>query len=149
MWGQGLHRLQQLAHWVPTELQRVLDTRRGEVLAPVRSELFGTSRFEQHGHSLAASHLARKLSFTEGSFYPRLHNNMRSLRAAHGYLAQQALAGQEVGPAAEWLLDNFHLIEDQWREVREGLPARYYRSLPVLQQAPLVGLPRIYGVAWA
>jgi len=74
---------------------------------------------------------------------------MRTLRRAHGYIAQQALAGQEIGPAAEWLLDNFHLIEDQWREIRTSLPMGYYRTLPVLQDAPLLGLPRIYGVAWA
>ncbi|WP_342130363.1 GH36-type glycosyl hydrolase domain-containing protein [Hydrogenophaga sp. OTU3427] len=149
MWGQPIDRLHRIATWVPTDLIRVLDTRRGEALPPIRSELFGASRFEQHGHSLAATHQARKLSLAQGTFYPRLQNNMRTLRTAHGYLVREALAGHEIGPAAEWLLDNFHLIEDQWREVREGLPARYYRALPVLQDAPLLGLPRIYGVAWA
>ena len=35
------------------------------------------------------------------------------------------------------------------REIREGLPRRYFRDLPILRDEPLVGLPRIYGVAWA
>ena len=63
--------------------------------------------------------------------------------------AVQATTGYDVSPAAEWLLDNFHLIEAQLREIDDGLPRRYFRDLPVLQDEPLVGLPRVYGVAWA
>ena len=73
----------------------------------------------------------------------------RILREAHRYIGQQATTGYDVSPAAEWLLDNFHLIEAQLREIDDGLPRRYFRDLPVLQDEPLVGLPRVYGVAWA
>src|SRR6185436_5108466 len=40
-------------------------------------------------------------------------------------------------------------IKAQLREIADGLPRRYFRDLPVLQDEPLVGLPRVYGVAWA
>jgi len=46
-------------------------------------------------------------------------------------------------------LENFHLLEAQFKEVDEGLPANYFKGLPVLVQPPLAGLPRVYGVAWA
>jgi cyclic beta-1,2-glucan synthetase len=82
-------------------------------------------------------------------FFPRLRDNLRILREAHRYIGQQATTGYDVSPAAEWLLDNFHLIEAQLREIADGLPRRYFRDLPVLQEEPLVGLPRVYGVAWA
>ena len=82
-------------------------------------------------------------------FFPRLRDNIRVLREAHRYIGEQAKSGYEVSTAAEWLLDNFHLVEAQLREIREGLPRRYFRDLPVLIDEPLVGLPRIYGVAWA
>ena len=61
----------------------------------------------------------------------------------------QASTGYDISPAAEWLLDNFHLIEAQLKEIHEGLPRSYFRSLPVLVDEPLAGLPRVYGVAWA
>ncbi|MFZ2824027.1 glucoamylase family protein, partial [Hydrogenophaga sp.] len=118
-------------------------------LDPIRAELFGVERFEQHGRSLGATHRAGPARFGQATFYPRLQSNVRTLRAAHQFIALEAIDGNDISPAAEWLLDNFHLIEAQLREIREGLPPRYYRSLPVLQDAPLVGLPRIYGVAWA
>ena len=134
---------------MPKRLERTLDAARGLALDPIRSELFGVERFEQHGRSLGATHRAGPARFGQATFYPRLQSNVRTLRAAHQFIALEALDGNDISPAAEWLLDNFHLIEGQLREIREGLPPRYYRSLPVLQDAPLVGLPRIYGVAWA
>jgi cyclic beta-1,2-glucan synthetase len=135
--------------WVPRRLDRMLDASSGVALDPIRSELFGVTRFEQHGRSLGASHRAGLARFGQATFHPRLQSNVRTLRQAHHYIALEAHDGHDVSPAAEWLLENFHLIEGQLREIREGLPPRYYRSLPVLLDAPLEGLPRIYGVAWA
>ncbi len=52
-------------------------------------------------------------------------------------------------PAAEWLLDNYHLVEAQIREIRDDLPSGYYRQLPKLTNGPFAGYPRVFGVAWA
>ncbi|TET51702.1 MAG: hypothetical protein E3J64_06415, partial [Anaerolineales bacterium] len=49
--------------------------------------------------------------------------------------------------AAEWLLDNFFVVERAIRQVREDLPHGYHRELPVMDRAPLVGFPRIYALA--
>ena len=54
-----------------------------------------------------------------------------------------------MAPAAEWLLDNFHLVEEQIREIRDDLPPGYYRQLPKLAAGPFAGYPRVFGVAWA
>ncbi|WP_245644848.1 GH36-type glycosyl hydrolase domain-containing protein [Hydrogenophaga flava] len=134
--------------WIPPLVDGMLDARRGMALEPIRSELFGVDRLAQHGHSLGSTHRAGPARFGQATFYPRLQSNVRTLRAAYQFVAQEAQTGQDISPAAEWLFDNFQLIEAQLREIREGLPARFYRSLPVLLDAPLAGLPRIYGVAW-
>jgi cyclic beta-1,2-glucan synthetase len=83
------------------------------------------------------------------SFSPRLRGNVQVLREARNYIGAHAGTGYDVSPAAEWLLDNFHLIETQLGAIHEGLPRSYFRRLPVLQGEPLAGLPRVYGVAWA
>lgn len=127
----------------------MLDSTDGAVQEPIRSEIFGSERFAQHGRSLADTHRAAKARLGQVTFYPRLLGNIRTLRTAHDYMAEQADSGHDLSPAAEWLVDNFALIEGQLHEIREGLPLSYYRELPVLQDEPLVGLPRIYGVAWA
>ncbi|MFY8087241.1 MAG: carbohydrate-binding protein, partial [Rubrivivax sp.] len=121
----------------------------GPVEPPIRAEIFGPQRFAQHGHSLAATHEAAPAGWRSAAFFPRLADNVRQLRAAHHYIVAQAAAGYDVSPAAEWLLDNFHLIETQLERIHLELPRRTVRALPVLLSPPLAGLPRIYGVAWA
>jgi cyclic beta-1,2-glucan synthetase len=134
----------------PPEVCRILDAARGVVEPAIRSEIFGRERFAQHGRSLGETHRAEPSSALRRTpFFPRLQENIRTLREAQGYIGDQARTGYQVSPAAEWLLDNFHLIEAQLKEIRDGLPRRYFRDLPVLVDAPLAGLPRVYGVAWA
>jgi cyclic beta-1,2-glucan synthetase len=134
----------------PAALREILDGRRGPVDPPNRSEIFGPERFAQHGRSLGVAHRAAVPErHHTPAFFPRLRDNIHALREAQHYIGAQARTGYQVSPAAEWLLDNFHLIEGQLKEIREGLPRRYYRDLPVLVDEPLAGLPRVYGVAWA
>ena len=133
----------------PQALCDILDAARGPVQPPLRSEIFGHQRFEQHGRSLGETHRAGPAKARSASFFPRLRGNIDALREAHRYIGEQASTGYDISPAAEWLLDNFHLIEAQLKEIHEGLPRSYFRTLPVLQDEPLAGLPRVYGVAWA
>ena len=133
----------------PAALCQILDGQRGAPEPPIRSEIFGPLRFAQHGRSLGESHRSSISGSRSAAFFPRLRGNIRVLREAHRYIGLQAATGYDISPAAEWLLDNFHLIEAQLEEVRAGLPRSYFHALPVLLDKPLAGLPRIYGVAWA
>ena len=94
----------------PAELGEILDARRGPLERPNRSEIFGPERFAQHGRSLAETHAAAFARKRSSAFFPRLRENIRILREAQHYIARYATSGYEVSPAAEWLLDNFHLI---------------------------------------
>jgi hypothetical protein len=57
------------------------------------------------------------------------------------------IKNRRVAPAAEWLLDNFYLIEEQIRTARRHLPKSYSRELPRLANGPAAGHPRPYGIA--
>ncbi len=127
----------------------ILDPARGLLAPPIRSEIFGVERFEQHGRSLGETHRAERGRWWAPTFHPRLRDNITALREAQRYIGAQAATGYDISPAAEWLLDNFHLIEAQIRAIRDGLPRAYFRALPLLQDPPLAGLPRVYGIAWA
>ena len=119
--------------------------------ALIRAELFGIQRFEEHGRSLAQAQTVRtsKSWGASLSFFPRVQENLVALRRSYDYIATISQSGQYVTPAAEWLLDNFHLVEAQLQQIQEGLPRHYYADLPKLTGKPLEGLPRVYGIAWA
>jgi len=116
--------------------------------APIRFELFSTERFEQHAVSLAQ---AQKVSSRkEGrKLIPRVLENCRVLVDAYEAVAKAVREQHAITPAAEWLLDNFHVIKEQVSDIHVDLPERYYRELPKLAEGVLEGFPRIYSIAWA
>ncbi|HZI74652.1 MAG TPA: hypothetical protein VFD73_11680, partial [Gemmatimonadales bacterium] len=77
----------------------------------------------------------------------RLEQSRKILEDAYARLTEAADSNVGVGPAGEWLLDNFHVIQEHIGEVRESLPTGYYRELPVLAAGPLAGYPRVYELA--
>ncbi|HZY43473.1 MAG TPA: hypothetical protein VFF70_01890, partial [Anaerolineae bacterium] len=54
---------------------------------------------------------------------------------------------QSLSGAAEWLPDNFYLVQQTCRQIREDMPASFYRQLPKRDAGPLQGYPRVYAVA--
>ncbi|MBS9477132.1 GH36-type glycosyl hydrolase domain-containing protein [Ancylobacter radicis] len=116
---------------------------------PIREELFGAERLEQHARSLAGAQAITARPPAVPSLHARLQSNAGVLLAAYRATAADAEAGRAVVPAAEWLLDNYHLIEEQIREIRDDLPPGYYRQLPKLAEGPFAGYPRVLGLAWA
>ena len=55
--------------------------------------------------------------------------------------------GEFVTAAAEWLLDNYHLVASEIRDVRQNLPRGYYRELPKLAAREQAGNARVYALA--
>src|SRR4030088_3526643 len=115
----------------------------------LRAELFSSERLEQHAASLAAAQSVAHRRSARRSLDVRLKDNESVLLAAYRAIGAAAGEGRSITPAAEWLLDNYHLVEQQVREVRTDLPPGYYRQLPKLSSGPLAGYPRVFGVAWA
>ena len=77
----------------------------------------------------------------------RLNDSRRILDSAQLRLTAAAARGADVGPAGDWLLDNFHVVQEHVREVHESLPRDYYRELPELANGSLAGYPRVYELA--
>lgn len=131
--------------------RHLLASPRGDIQQPIRAELFGAQRFEEHGRSLAAAQsvLPAGSAGAGPPFFPRVQENIAAIRLAYDYIALTSRSGHYVTPAAEWLLDNFHLVEAQLQQIQDGVPHRYYADLPKLADKPLQGLSRVYGIAWA
>ncbi len=79
--------------------------------------------------------------------FPRFAENARVLREAYLTMAEAVHKGEFVTPAAEWLLDNYHLVASEIRDVRQNLPRGYYRELPKLATRQLAGDARVYAMA--
>ncbi|NOT85982.1 MAG: phosphorylase, partial [Methylococcaceae bacterium] len=115
---------------------------------PIRFELFSTERLEQHAVSLAQAQKASQCK-TGQQLLPRVRENARILLTAYQAIAEAVREQHAITPAAEWLLDNFHVLDEQVNDIYEDLPESYYRELPKLTEGVLAGFPRVYGIAWA
>src|SRR5919106_1277520 len=113
---------------------------------PFQAEFFSVERLEQYAQTLAAEHktVTRK---GRAQLLPRLEENGRKLEAAYKALVEALRQGRAITPAAEWLVDHYHIVEEQLREIREDLPKSYYHELPKLADGPLKDYPRIYALA--
>jgi cellobiose phosphorylase len=123
---------------------------REDLLAgPLRGELLGAELLEERAQAVAAAQrlAVRKRARRRIPLVARLTWTRRVLADAHARLTAAAESGMDVGPAGEWLLDNYHVMQEHIGEVRESLPRGYYRELPELASGPLAGYPRVYELA--
>ncbi|HEX5703140.1 MAG TPA: glucoamylase family protein [Pyrinomonadaceae bacterium] len=116
---------------------------------PIREELFSVERLEQYAGELAAQHKIADTPQRGSLLLPRLEENGRKLVETYNALAESIRSEHVISPAAEWLVDNFHIVEEQIREIREDLPKSYYDELPKLADGAFKGYPRIYALSVA
>ncbi len=116
---------------------------------PIRAELFGVERLEQHAESLAATDRLTDKSNRGRDLLPGVRENGRILVEAYHSIVEAVGERREITLAEEWFLDNFHVVDEQLREIRDHLPKGFYRRLPKIAAGHLAGCPRVYGLAWA
>jgi cyclic beta-1,2-glucan synthetase len=113
---------------------------------PLRAELFSIDQLERHAKAIAAAHQLAA-GRARDKLLPRLDENERVLIETYDLVTAAVEQDRRIEPAAEWLLDNFYLVEEQIRAIRRLLPPAYSRELPRLASGPAAGFPRAYGLA--
>lgn len=116
---------------------------------PIRAEIFSISRIEAHAESLAKAQTISIELKAGKSIVPRINENQQILEESYRIIIEAVQRHQAISPAAEWLIDNFHIIRGLIKEIKDYLPPQYYYQLPKLIEGHLSGFPRIYGIAWA
>src|SRR5438045_4130613 len=79
----------------------------------------------------------------------RLAENAKRIAMAHRTLSARVARGEGVPAEAEWLLDNYYVLDGTVRLIRDHLPRRFLRELPAVRRGEHAGLPRIYPLAEA
>ena len=114
---------------------------------PIRAELYSLESLAVHARELAAAGRTVRQDGAGGPLLRRFAHNGRVLERARRRIAVVSARQEPLTADAEWLLDNYHIVEENLREVRHDLPRGYYRELPKLTAGPLAGYPRVYALA--
>ena len=113
---------------------------------PLRSELFTEQQLKQHAKAISKKHTLISGHPSE-QLLKRLAENEKILLDVHTVLTDVVARNERIVPAAEWLLDNFYLIEEQIYIGKKHFPKGYSRGLPQLAKGESAGLPRVYDIA--
>lgn len=113
----------------------------------VYDAILNAEELERHALEIAQKHVVGKSSKLYYSLKTRMNKNFKFITAVYKYLNEYSNVRSSVTPAAEWLLDNFYIVEEQVKEIRQNLSKKYYSQLPRLKAGTLKGYPRVYAIA--
>jgi cyclic beta-1,2-glucan synthetase len=114
--------------------------------SPTEGELWDVERLERHGRFIAECSSAymdtQRLDLTS-----RLKVNAQALESAYETIVTALRAGRAITPAAEWIVDNFHVVTEQLSDIPLRLTVKVWRNLPAADHPDAVGWPRILHIA--
>lgn len=102
---------------------------------------------EEHARKTAIDHTVSKTIRYNNWPVLNMNENYDFIKSVYKELNNAASKKNAVPPAAEWLLDNFYILDEQAKVVRKDLSGETYLRLPVLKCGPLKGYARIYAIA--
>ncbi len=122
-----------------------------EIASPL-PPLFSPEQLESHALALAAAHALAADPRRARPLLPRLDESAAKLEEAYQYLSTVARKDPQTVASEDWLRDNYHIVQDQVREVRQDLPRKFYIELPKLgppkpgegRPDAYEGYPRVY-----
>jgi len=85
--------------------------------------------------------------FMSFEFFQQHSDNEKEILRVYRAAALDVDAGASITPAAEWLLDNYYIVEEAIQEVRRDFPKKFFKQLPtrVVQGQKI---PRVLALAW-
>jgi cyclic beta-1,2-glucan synthetase len=128
---------------VPSLSQRVISPFSRE---PIRDDWCNVEQRTIRAQAVASHH--HQVHFERSAkLLKRVRDNAVHLNFAYRQMKREWAKHPQPGGIVEWVLDNYHIIDENVREVKTDLPSGYLRELPRTSEAPFDGLPRIYPLA--
>ena len=124
-----------------------LRSRRNEFAGEAKFTVLDDEELKKHAEEMARSHPAGKPSRSLNWLIRRLNDNYSFIGSLHRDLNRDVMESFPTAPSAEWLLDNFYIIEEQVKLIKRSLSRGRYSRLPVLKRGFYKGYPRVYSIA--
>ena len=113
----------------------------------IREASLSDGELEAHAKTTALGHEVSSKQINLDWPLPRLNENYASILTVYKNLNEDIQGKRRVPPSAEWLLDNFYVLEEQVKGLRQDLKKRDFRRLPVLTTGFMSGYARIVAIS--
>ena len=125
----------------------LLSKRKTDRCVEVRDTILAAEDLQKHAVEIARNHPVGKSVKSLHWLVKRLNDNYGFIKSVYRELDADVKESVQTAPAAEWLLDNFYIIEEQVKLIRRNLTRGQYSRLPILKKGYLKGYPRVYAIA--
>jgi len=108
------------------------------------------SRLREFAHNLAKSHIVEISRPQKNDLLGRLKSWEQVLHNANTIFKATPAKEVAVSRAGEWMLDNFYIVKQTFRQIEEDLPVDFLNQLPKLAgaQSQQQMHSRIFALAW-
>ncbi|NSW91494.1 MAG: glycosyl transferase [Firmicutes bacterium] len=113
----------------------------------INDAILGPEELKNHAVGIARNHIVKKSSSALSWLISRMNSNYRVIAQIYRVLNNDVQKNLPVPPSAEWLLDNFYVIEEEFKDIKQNIPWKSFSRLPVLKSGYLKGYPRIFAIA--
>jgi cellobiose phosphorylase len=113
----------------------------------IRDASLTNEELEVHAKNISIQHAVTSRKSHITMVVPRMNESYNLILATYLALNQDVQKRRVVPQAAEWLLDNFYMVEEQVKVLRRDFSRKRYNRLPILKSGAMKGYPRIYAIA--
>ena len=112
-----------------------------------RPEALTRDALSEYAAKLARNQVADLSRRSSTELYESFHRHCETIEDSHRILSTAAIGRDLLTPGAEWLIDNYHIIQEQIQSISRDFPPGYDKTLPKLISGSHKGYPRVYELA--
>ncbi len=106
-----------------------------------------TKELEKYLEKIGATHNLVQETSKETYPIPRLQENYTIIKEVYELLNEHVKQGISIHPAGEWILDNFYIIEETVKSIKQELTLKKYKNFVGIKNGIYDGFARVYVLA--
>ena len=113
----------------------------------ISGALLDNNQFFKYIENVSAEHNLKKQSDKKTFPIPKLKDNFNFIFETYSLLNKHLKLGIKIHSAGEWILDNFYIIEENFKIIQKDINIKKYKNLPAIATGKYEGFARAYVLA--
>ncbi len=113
----------------------------------ISGTLLDKNQLVKHIEKRASEHNIKSYSNSDTYPIPNLIKDYKFILETYNLLTKHIKLGIKIHSAGEWLLDNFYIIEETVKNIKNELTEKRYKNYPIISNGMYKGFARIYLLA--
>ena len=112
-----------------------------------KGAILGQNELENYLEKMASNHILKNNSDKNTYPIPRLKENFEIITQVYNLLNEHIKLKIPIHPAGEWILDNYYVIDETVKAIKEELTLKKYTQFLGIENGADAGFARIYVLA--